>query len=240
MLSKSSARKFFLVGTALCSVSFILLTVDTIRRVPEQTHQANLTPEAIRGKHLFDRSNCMGCHTIMGEGAYYAPELTKVVERRGPEFIKAILKDPAAMYPGERKMVNYRFSESQIQDLLAFLTWVGQMDLNGFPPKPDLGGPAASQAKIVSLTSSASAAEVERPQVFGQVCLACHSIGGSGGKVGPALDDIGSRRNKDFLVSWLKDPMAIKPDSKMPKLPLGEADIESLANYLSRLKGAVK
>ena len=32
----------------------------------------------------------MGCHTIMGEGAYYAPELTNVIERRGEEYVRAI------------------------------------------------------------------------------------------------------------------------------------------------------
>jgi nitric oxide reductase subunit C len=53
----------------------------------------------------------MGCHTLLGEGAYYAPELTKVYERRGPAFIRAMLRDPEAMYPGQRKMQNYDFTE---------------------------------------------------------------------------------------------------------------------------------
>ena len=83
MLSKSAARMFFLVGTGLCSLSFVLLTVDTFRQIPGQTNEHLLTPAAIRGKHLFDSSNCMGCHTILGEGAYYAPELTRVHSRRG-------------------------------------------------------------------------------------------------------------------------------------------------------------
>jgi nitric oxide reductase subunit C len=34
----------------------------------------------------------MGCHTILGEGAYYAPELTKVIERRGEGYVKAVLQ----------------------------------------------------------------------------------------------------------------------------------------------------
>jgi nitric oxide reductase subunit C len=44
MLSKSAARAFFLIGTVGFSVIFLLLTLDTIRRVPEQTNAANLTP----------------------------------------------------------------------------------------------------------------------------------------------------------------------------------------------------
>ena len=42
------------------------------------------------------------------------------------------------MFPGQRKMVNYHFNETQIEDVIAFLKWCGQVDLNGFPAKPPL------------------------------------------------------------------------------------------------------
>ena len=125
MLSKSQAKAFFILGTAAFSAIFVGLTIDTFQRIPKQTNANELTESAIRGKHLFDSKNCMGCHTIMGEGAYYAPELTKVLDRRGEAFVKAMLKDPEAMYPGQRKMVNYHLSDQEIEDLTAFLTWVG-------------------------------------------------------------------------------------------------------------------
>ena len=72
MLSKSQAKTFFLLGTAVCTAAFVGLTIDTFQRMPAQTKQENLTAEVIRGKHIFERNNCMGCHTIMGEGGYYA------------------------------------------------------------------------------------------------------------------------------------------------------------------------
>ena len=89
--------------------------------------------QAIAGKDLWDSNNCMGCHTIFGEGAYYAPELTKVFTRRGPEFIHAMLTNPEALYPGQRKMVTYKFTEEEKQALIAFFKWIGEVDLNGFP-----------------------------------------------------------------------------------------------------------
>lgn len=137
MLSKSAAKTFFLVGTFLCTGAFVLLTIDTIRQVPSQTHQENLSESAIRGKHLWESNNCMGCHTILGEGAYYAPELTKVFERRGPAFIKVMLTDPQGTFPGMRKMVKYTFSDQEKEDLVSFFKWIGEIDLNGFPPKPN-------------------------------------------------------------------------------------------------------
>lgn len=233
MLSKSQAKSFFLIGTGLCTVAFVLLTLDTFQRIPGQTNQQNMNESVVRGKHLFDKNNCMGCHTILGEGAYYAPELTKVFERRGEAFIKAVLKDPQAMFPNERKMINYKFTDEEINDLTAFLKWIGEIDLNGFPPKPDLMvQPAASG------TSSANAsAQANMPVVFTQMCLACHSLAGKGGTVGPALDGVADRLDTTYLTNWLKDPTSVKADSKMPKLPLSEENVNELVAFLSQLKG---
>lgn len=229
MLSKSQAKAFFLVGTIGFSVIFVGLTIDTFTKIPTLTQQQNLNESAIKGKHLFDQKNCMGCHTIMGEGAYYAPELTKVYQRRGETFIRAMLKNPEQMYPGQRKMTNYKFTDEEIDHLVAFLKWVGGMDLNGFPPKPDL-------AQVQSPLEMAGT----KPAIFDQMCVACHSLGGKGGAVGPALDGVGSRRDPEYLTKWLHDPTQIKADSKMPKLPLSEKEIADLTAFLSSLKGENK
>jgi nitric oxide reductase subunit C len=138
MLSKSAARAFFIAGTVVSSAAFIALTIDTFGRIPAQTHADQITDAVARGKEVWDSSNCMGCHTLLGEGAYYAPELTQVFRRRGPEFIRAMLRDPEKMYPGQRKMQNYHLAEAQISDLVAFFAWIDKIDLNGFPPTPTL------------------------------------------------------------------------------------------------------
>lgn len=138
MLSKSSAKAFFLTGTLVCVGAFGLLTLDTLKKIPAQTHTDAMDESVVRGKHLWENNNCMGCHTLLGEGAYYAPELTKVYERRGEGFIRSMLTDPQAVYVGQRKMVKYDFSDQDKADLVAFFKWIGEMDLNGFPPKPTL------------------------------------------------------------------------------------------------------
>ncbi len=236
MLTKSQARAFFIAGTAVSFIAFIGLTVDTISRVPAQTHQDQITPAVERGKDLWDSNNCMGCHTLFGEGGYYAPELTLVMERRGEPFVRAMLKDPEAMYPKQRKMQNYGFSESQIDDLVSFLGWCGRVDLNGFPPRPSLMPVALpAQAKGAN-TGSAVATVSDRPQVFNQLCVACHMLDGQGGQVGPVLDGVGARMSADDLRRWLTDPGAYKPGSLMPKLPLTEEQIGELAAFLSQKK----
>lgn len=139
MLSKSQARTFFLGGTVVTFAIFLGLSWNSMSNdVPKQTNPQNLTEQVVRGKHLWEENNCMGCHTIFGEGAYYAPELTKVVERRGEAYMKAVLMSKVPWAPRGRKMVAYGFSDAEASDLVEFFKWVGEVDLNGFPPKPDL------------------------------------------------------------------------------------------------------
>ncbi|MBS1589436.1 MAG: cytochrome c [Bacteroidetes bacterium] len=137
MLSKSQAKWFFLGGTIVTFLAFIILSWwSLVQDVPKQTHPENLTPQVVAGKHLWESNNCMGCHTILGEGAYYAPELTKVIDRRGAPYVKAVLTSKSAWQPRGRKMVAYGFSDHDAEDIIAFLTWIGKTDLNGFPTKP--------------------------------------------------------------------------------------------------------
>jgi len=121
MLSKSAARAFFLGGTLIVSAVFVGLTVDTLGQIPERSNASEMTEAVKRGHDIWTDNNCMGCHTLLGEGAYYAPELTKVVDRRGAEWIKVFIKDPEAMYPGRRKMVKYGFNDTEIADLVRSL-----------------------------------------------------------------------------------------------------------------------
>jgi nitric oxide reductase subunit C len=235
MLSKSQAKIFFLGGTGVFSAAFLALTIDTHRQVPAQTRQANITEEVARGKRIWEDNNCMGCHTLFGEGAYYAPELTKAVERRGKPWLRLFLKDPAAMFPNDRKMVNYHFKDEQIEDVIAFLEWCGKVDLNGFPAKPPLA------EKMKATTSAPVVTTKAIPVIFDTMaCTGCHSLGGKGGAAGlalgaPPLDDVYKRKTRDELKVWIADPQKIKPDTKMPKLPLTPEQVNEIADFLSSL-----
>jgi hypothetical protein len=69
MLSKSAARAFFLIATTGFSAIFLGFTLDTMRRAPQQTQTSNLTPQALQDKHLWEANNCIGGHTLFGEGS---------------------------------------------------------------------------------------------------------------------------------------------------------------------------
>ncbi|MCK5678850.1 MAG: cytochrome c [Flavobacteriaceae bacterium] len=135
MLSKKQARAFFLGGTLVTFLIFIGLTVYSLSAAQDQSNLEKLSESAIRGKILWEKNNCMGCHTIMGEGGYYAPELTKVVDRIGEDYIRGVLMSPTPWQRadhGNRKMVAYEMTEDQANDMIEFFKWIGEIDLNGF------------------------------------------------------------------------------------------------------------
>ncbi len=132
MLSKKQASVFFLGGTAVTFLIFIGLTVYSLQAAQDQSNDENITEAVVRGKEIWEKNNCMGCHTILGEGAYYAPELTKVVERRGAPFIKTILMSKTPWQPNGRKMVAYAMSEEEANDVVEYFKWIGEINLNGF------------------------------------------------------------------------------------------------------------
>lgn len=77
-------------------------------------------------------------------------------------------------------------------------------------------------------------------------CIACHAVQGvSGGVLGPNLTHLAGRstiaagllpNTAEGLSRWLRDPPAEKPGSKMPKIPLTDAEIRALVAYLQSLR----
>ena len=132
MLSKSQARAFFLGGTLVTFSIFIGLTIYSFAPSNDQTNHAAITDKVVRGKEIWENNNCMGCHSVMGEGGYYAPELTKVVDRKGEGLIKAILMSPVPWAPNGRKMVAYKMSAEDADAMVEYFKWIGKLDLNGF------------------------------------------------------------------------------------------------------------
>lgn len=133
-LSTSMARNVFYGGTAFFAFLFIALTVDTSRTLPKRDNSANITPAVAHGKKLWETNNCIGCHTLLGEGAYFAPELGNVYQRRGPDFIKAWIKSQPTGTPGRRQMPNFHLSDKDVDDLVEFLKYSSEINTSKWPP----------------------------------------------------------------------------------------------------------
>ncbi len=132
--TKSMARNIFYGGSLFFFLIFLALTFDTERTLPSRDNRANLTPEVIAGKKIWETRNCIGCHTLLGEGAYFAPELGNAYTRRGPDFLKAWIKSQPTGAPGRRQMPNFKLSDKELDDLVAFLKYVSEVNSSNWPP----------------------------------------------------------------------------------------------------------
>ncbi len=70
-------------------------------------------------------------------------------------------------------------------------------------------------------------------------CVNCHTIGTSGGTVGPNLNRLANRRDPEWLRRWLKNPSDVKPGTKMPNFAFSAEEIDELMGYITNLKRPV-
>ncbi len=94
------------------------------------------------GKLTTQAKNCMNCHTLLGNGAYYAPDLTKAwldqywgtKEIREVQMV-AFIKDPSDKLHNSvgRRMPKLGITDEEARGVVAFLKWMSSIDTNGFP-----------------------------------------------------------------------------------------------------------
>jgi mono/diheme cytochrome c family protein len=67
-------------------------------------------------------------------------------------------------------------------------------------------------------------------------CWVCHTVRGKGGKLGPDLTKVGTRRKDNWMVSHFKDPRSVSQKSFMPQFNLSDEQIDELVVYLKTLQ----
>lgn len=94
------------------------------------------------GKLTTQAKNCMNCHTLLGNGAYYAPDLTKAwldqywgAKEIREEQMLAFIKDPSDKLHNSigRRMPKLDITDEEARGVVAFLKWMSSIDTNGFP-----------------------------------------------------------------------------------------------------------
>ncbi|MGA7449994.1 MAG: cytochrome c [Rhodoplanes sp.] len=141
--TKSAARNIFYGGSAFFLVAFVILTAHShlyIRNT--STDKSGLTESVARGKHVWEKNACINCHTLFGEGAYFAPELGNVWIRYGGKEDKegaraaliAWMQSQPSGVPGRRQMPQFHLSDQELNDLVDFLEWASRTNLQGWPP----------------------------------------------------------------------------------------------------------
>ena len=136
--TKGMARNIYYGGGVFFFLVLIGLTVDTVSNIPKTDNSENLTEQVAAGKRLWERNDCIGCHSLLGEGAYFAPELGNVYTRFGKstEAIKGfIMSRPKDGIPGRRSMPQFNFTPEELEQLAQFLKYAdGIKTARNWPP----------------------------------------------------------------------------------------------------------
>ena len=111
-------RRGAFVVLAILAVIFIVLSIFSF--LPSRTQ---VTPDTISfgpyqandGKRVFQAYNCMGCHTMVGNGAYLGPDLTEEYRLAGPAWLAAFLPS-AGGWPTEASVRAQLLDPNQVAD----------------------------------------------------------------------------------------------------------------------------
>jgi len=235
-MSEKVAKSIFWVGTGVSLVLFLALTIDTHGQFAALTHADQLNEQVVAGKRAFEAHNCNDCHTILGFGAYYAPDLTRVFTRMGEDAIRRRLEQPeVALADSYRKMPQQHLAKPEVEDIVAYLRWVSEIDNHDWPPQDSPNRWKRSTERVLAAAAMSPAAAL----VQQENCLTCHALGDRGESKGPRLEWIGSRRDVATIARYLLDPEKMAPGAQMPAYDnLSQGQREMIGEFIVALAGS--
>jgi mono/diheme cytochrome c family protein len=198
-------------------------TQSTCFECHENVHGLEGAETAVAGKSLFVEKGCYGCHdaTVRSDLPKFSTPFNTISRKiNSKAWAAKWIENPAGVRPATL-MPKFRISEAQRLDLVAYLFSLEDKTVR-FP-----------------LTDNRKGSVKKGEALFTEkACAACHSekadAEGLTRRV-PLLFDAGLKLQGDWLVNWISDPLAINPDTWMPKLELTSKDVRHLAAYLKTL-----
>lgn len=119
------------------------------------------------GRKIFTERGCVRCHSIWGNGGTLGPDFALVGAGRSLQQLAGLFWNhtPRMIETVRERGVRWpTFSQEELADIISYIYYVKLFDR---PGDPDLGERWFREKR----------------------CAECHSVGGSGATVGPALDD---------------------------------------------------
>ncbi|HHQ47492.1 MAG TPA: cytochrome c [Acidobacteria bacterium] len=212
-MTERTAKLIFWIGTLTSLALFLVLTVDTHRQFAALTHADRLDATVVAGKRTFERYNCNDCHTILGFGGYYAPDLTRAYTRLGEDTIRRVLEHPEVAFADSyRKMPQQHLKPEEIKSVIAFLAWVSGIENHDWPPQHSEHRWKRSTDRMLAAAALSPAAALIKQEE----CLSCHALGSLGERKGPRFEWIARRRSAQWIAEYIKDPEAKAPGVEMP------------------------
>jgi mono/diheme cytochrome c family protein len=174
---------------------------------------------------IYARYNCSACHRFNGYGGDLAPDLSYEGSRAQRQWLLSFLKNPQTIRPTlVLRMPQFNMSDREATVIADYLGMVLR-----FPSD------TTNRVESTRFTSQLAAKGKELYEVKYQ-CQSCHTIGASGGYVGPNLNNAGNWLTPAWVAAWLRNPQAIVPGTIEPRRAFTEDEIQALTAYLMTLK----
>ena len=217
---------------------------NNVTRLPDDAldlaHAGDL---ARRGRVLLEERGCTDCHTPPRGGEHavgrrLAPDLHGIGARADVEWLTSWIRDPAAH--GSTGMPRLLWTGNAEHEARSLAHYVASLSR---PEDLETGWAAATEPQVVA----------RGRELYHQVgCVACHGALESAAGVfnDPYLSDerpetalvpLDGRANKwraSALAEFLLDPVAVRPDGRMPSMGLSEEEADYIATYLIDRLGA--
>lgn len=178
--------------------------------------------DPVAGRHIFVDRGCVRCHSIWGNGGSLGPDFALVGAGRSLQQLAGMFWNhtPKMIETVSRKGFQWpTFTEEELADIISYIYYVKLFDE---PGDPEMGERWFREKR----------------------CVECHSVGGRGGHVGPALDKYARYVAPIALAQgmWNKGPTMRAAQAArgvpMPTFVGREiADIQAFIRRNSKLRG---
>ncbi len=178
---------------------------------------------------VYERYKCYVCHAFNGYGGDLAPDLSYEGSRAQRQWLIDFLKSPQTLRPTlVLRMPQFNMTDKEAATLADYIGMVLQ--------NPAVN-PAGADAK--QFTPQMASLGKQLYEVKYQ-CQACHTIGSSGGYVGPNLSNVGNWMTPAWMEAWLRNPQALVPGTIEPRRPFTGDEAKDLTAYLLTLRQSGK
>ena len=210
--------------TALLSMSGPPISGKSQNHLIVERSQNDFHPDGDMGQ-LYHRFKCYQCHRFNGFGGTLAPDLSFEGSRSQREWLVEFLKNPQTLRPTLTvRMPHFNMSEKDANTIADYLSSMLQ--------SPKVHPDATSEKQLTPEMAE------HGKQLFEEKykCQSCHTIGSSGGYVGPSLNNAGNWLTPAWIEAWLDDPQALVPGTIEPRQSFTGDEKRDLTAYLMTLK----
>lgn len=174
---------------------------------------------------LYARFKCSVCHSFNGYGGTLAPDLSFEGSRAQRAWLIAFMKNPQTLRPTlTLRMPQFNMTDQEATTIADYLA----MALQSPQVNPDGAGRKIFTPQMAALGKQLYEVKYQ--------CRSCHTIGSSGGYVGPNLSNVGNWMKPEWVEAWLRDPQRLVPGTIEPKLSLTDEEVHALTAYLLSLR----